>query len=86
VDGRGVPLSLVVSGANRHDVSQLDAVLDGVVVERPAGTVQNLCADAGYVGVPAHDTIVAHGYVPHVCPRNVEARQKREIPGYKARR
>jgi hypothetical protein len=35
VDGRGVPLSIVVTGANRHDVSQLAAVLDAVVVERP---------------------------------------------------
>jgi putative transposase len=35
VDGRGVPLSLVVTGANRHDVSQLEAVLDAIMVERP---------------------------------------------------
>jgi len=86
VDGRGVPLSLVVSGANRHDVSQLEAVLAGVVILRPAGIPQNLCADAGYAGEPAHETITAHGYVPHVCPRNVEAKEKREVPGYKARR
>ena len=31
VDGRGVPLSIVVTGANRHDVSQLEAVLDAIV-------------------------------------------------------
>ena len=35
VDGAGVPLSLVVTGANRHDVSQLEAVLDSIVIERP---------------------------------------------------
>ena len=27
-DGRGVPLSVVVTGANRHDVSQLEKVLN----------------------------------------------------------
>ena len=32
VDGRGVPLSLVVVGANRHDVTQVAAVLGGKVV------------------------------------------------------
>lgn len=44
VDGRGVPLSIVVTGANRHDVTQLAAVLDGRVV-RPARRVRDhLCA------------------------------------------
>ena len=35
VDGCGVPLSLVVSGANRHDVTQLEIVWDQIVIERP---------------------------------------------------
>ena len=30
-EGRGVPLSLLMSGAHRHDVSQLQAVLDAIV-------------------------------------------------------
>ena len=33
VDGAGV--SLVVTGANRHDVSQLETLLDSIVIERP---------------------------------------------------
>ena len=36
VDGRGVPLSLVVTGANAHDVTQIEAVRDAIVVKRPA--------------------------------------------------
>ncbi len=35
VDGRGVPLSLVVTGANAHDVTQIECVLDASVVKRP---------------------------------------------------
>jgi hypothetical protein len=35
VDGRGVPLSLVVTGANRHDVTQLELVLEEIIIERP---------------------------------------------------
>jgi hypothetical protein len=31
VDGAGVPLSLVVTGANRHDVSQLEPLLDASI-------------------------------------------------------
>ena len=48
VDGRGVPLSLLVSGANRHDVTQLEIVLDEIVIERPDDIEQHLCADKGY--------------------------------------
>ena len=45
-----IPLSLVVTGANRHDVSQLEAVLDAIVIVRPEETEQHLCADKGYHG------------------------------------
>jgi hypothetical protein len=65
VNGRGVPLSLVVTAANRHDVLQLEAVLDCIVVERPSPPIRrhkHLCADAGYTGAPALATIEAHGY------------------------
>ncbi len=47
VDGRGVPLSLVVTGANRHDVTQLELVLEEIVIARPEGIEQHLCADKG---------------------------------------
>ncbi len=35
VDERGVPLSITVTGANEHDMIQLEKVLDGIVVKRP---------------------------------------------------
>ena len=76
VDGRGVPLSIVVTGANRHDVSQLQAVLDGVMVNRPNPPQRrnkHLCADAGYTGAPALKIIEEHGYIPHVKGRGQEA-------------
>ena len=57
VDGRGVPLSIAVSGANLHDSKLLDRTLARVVVQRPEVTSwknqQYLCLDAGYVGYPA---------------------------------
>ena len=51
VDGRGVLLSLVVAGANRHDVTQLELVLDEIVINAPAKerVPQHLCADKGYL-------------------------------------
>ena len=86
VDEHGVPLSLVVIGANRHDVSKLERVLDQLVVLPPKEIKQNLCADKGYTGNTAKQVIEAHGYVPHVKERGEEIKAKKEIPGYRSRR
>lgn len=89
MDGRGVPLSLIVTGANRHDVTQLDAVLDAIEIERPAPPQRrhkHLCADNGYRGAPALATIELHDYIPHVQGRGQEARELRRKPHKRARR
>ena len=89
MDGRGVPLSLVVTGANRHDVSQLEAVLDGVMVKRAVPSQRrsrHLCADAGYTGAPALEVIEKHGYIPHVNGRGQEANELKRDLRKKARR
>ena len=89
MDGRGVPLSIIVTGANRHDVSQLGAVLDAIVVARPEPPERrnkHLCADAGYTGAPALRLIEEHGYIPHVRGRGEEAAEKKRHPTKRARR
>ena len=86
VDGRGVPLSLVVTGANRHDVTQLELVLEEIVIERPEDVEQHLCADKAYDGQPALQVIVSKGYIPHVKTRGQEVEQKKANPDWKARR
>ena len=87
VDARGAPLSIIVTGANRHDVTQLATTLDSIIVERPevrAYHPQNLCADAGFSGAPAHGQMVERGYQPHVRPRGEE--KVRRNKGYQPRR
>ncbi len=70
-----------------HDVKLLAATLDQVVMESPRSAEQrNLCADAGYKGVPAWNTVVLRNYQPHIQQRREEAYLKRTVPGYKARR
>jgi len=86
VDGRGAPLSLVVTGAHRHDVSQLEKVLDTRVASPPEQTEQNLCADKGYTGKPAKQIIESHGYIPHVKARGEEIASMKDVPGYRPRR
>lgn len=89
MDGRGVPLSIIVTGAHRHDVSQIEAVLDAIVVSRPAPPrrrSKHLCADAGYTGAPAHGIIEKHGYIVHVKGRGQEAEEQRRHPTKRTRR
>ena len=85
MDGRGVPLSIVVTGAHRHDVSQLERVLDAIVIDRPEGR-QHLCADKGYSGEPAQQAIKERNYIPHVKQRGQEIQERKTNPRRKAHR
>ena len=88
MDGCGVPLAAVLTGANRHDITQIENVLDGIVVTRPQSTpevLQHLCADKAYDSAKARDAIEDQGFVPHVRSRGEEKREK-ETNGQKARR
>lgn len=88
-EGKGIPIAVVVAGANRHDMKLLEDTLEAVVVERPEPTPenpQNLCADKGYDYPETHQKVVERGYIPHILSRGQEAQEKKEIPGYRARR
>jgi IS5 family transposase len=81
-------LSCIVTGAHRHDVSQLEAVLAAIMVKKPQPLCrsQHLCADAGYTGAPALRVIEQHRYLAHVKGRGQEAAQLKRDPTKKARR
>ena len=88
VDGRGAPLSLIVAGANRHDVKLLGLTLDALVVKRPRPTArhrQNLCVDKGYAGKPAEKEMRDRGYIPHVPQKGALKATRHRTKG-KARR
>ena len=80
MDGRGVPLSLVVTGANRHDSTQLELVLEEIVIDRPENVEQHLCADKAYDGRALLQVVVSKGYVPHVKTRGQEILEKKKNP------
>jgi putative transposase len=51
VDGKGVPLGVVVSGANKHDMKLTKTTLQNVVIDKPEPTIkskQHICLDRGY--------------------------------------
>lgn len=82
VDGRGVPLSVVVTGANIHDVLGLPETLRQRR-KAPEGVEQHLCADTGYIGNWPHAFMHVAGYVPHV---RSWCEEKKLAPGSKPRR
>ena len=89
MDGRGVPLSLIVSAANVNDGKRLDEVLSAIIVKRkcpPLRRSKHLCADAAYRSAECLRIIEQHGYIPHVVDRRKEVEVKRRDPKKKARR
>ncbi len=88
MDGRGVPLSIIVTAANVNDGKRLDAVLSAIVVKRkrPPTRRNKLCADAGYRSAENLRVINDHGYIGHVVDRREEIATKRRDPTKKARR
>ena len=86
-DASGIPLSVVLDGANRHDIKLLEKTLDKMVIFRPEVTddkPQNLCLDAGYTG--AEKIISDRRYILHIRSRNKEKEEKINNPDFKARR
>ena len=86
-DEKGLPLSVVLSGANTHDIKLLEETLDKIVVSRPAVCElhpQNLCLDAGYTG--SARSIEVRQYTAHIRPRGEERKEIERNPDFKARR
>lgn len=76
VDERGVPLGLVVSGANTPDGKLLEATLTSTPIERPDPneTPQDLCLDKAYSDAPSAEVAEMLGYGLHV-PDKVNAKK-----------
>ena len=78
-DKKGVPLSIVITAANTHDMKATTETLDCIVTKRrPPPTKkkkqqqqqqQNLCLDKGYNYPEIEHEVVKRGYVPHIRQR-----------------
>lgn len=86
-DADGIPLALVVDGANRHDSKLLKATVEAVVVRRPKPTrnrPQHMCLDKGYDYPVVDDYLEDKKYVAHISRIGTTPRKKRR--GERARR
>jgi hypothetical protein len=83
VEGHGVPLSLVVTRDHRHDIPQLAAVLETIIVAQPLPSEEGpkkLSAAKDYGGKPAQESMVERHYLPRVIPKDRETHAKRLFP------
>jgi putative transposase len=81
-EGHGLPLAIVVAGANVPDMKLAAPTLDALVVERPDPTTaqpQHLCLDAGYdYDLPRFAAEQRH-YVTHIRPRGEDRANARSL-------
>jgi len=88
VDGAGVPLGLVIDGANVHDKWLVAPTLASIPIDRPAPrrrTPQHLCLDKGYDYRDIRELVALNHYIAHIKARGEEVVLKKTA-GFKARR
>jgi putative transposase len=73
-EAKGIPVAVLVTGANRHDMTQLAALLDATVVEPAPAVPPHLALDRGYDYQACRDEAVARGYTAHIPPKASAAR------------
>jgi transposase len=82
-DGRGRPLSVVLTPGQSHESTQLGAVLDAIRVARPEGSAgrprkrpERLIADRGY-SFPRCRRLLRQRGIPHTIPERRDQRERR---------
>jgi len=81
-EGKGIPLAVVLSGANRTDMKKLADLLDARMVEVPAAVeTPHLCLDRGYDYAACREAATTRGYTAHIPPK-ASAAQPLPPPGH----
>lgn len=83
-DANALPLSLVVAGANTHDIKLVMDTLDVLQTVKPRKKL-NLCLDKGYEAQWLKTYLKSRGYEPHILSRKEESEAIRDT-GFKAYR
>lgn len=88
-DAKGIPLSIAVDGANRHDMKMSRETLESIKAKRPKPTKkkkQNLCLDKGYDFNEVRELAMEFEFTLHLRSRGEEAKEIKKKAGQKARR
>ena len=92
-DRNGIPLSVVITSANTHDVTIAIDTVDSIIIERPSSSLmtttttnrnkkkkQNLCLDKAYHSKEIEQEIIRRGYIPHIRHRREKKKLNRRHP------
>jgi transposase len=96
-DKNGIPLSVIITSANSHDIKAITDVIDNAVLNRPSNVSftkkktmrkhhqqQHLCLDRAYSSELLENEIIRRGYVPHI-PYKRKRGQNKEDNTYQKR-
>jgi putative transposase len=86
-DKQGIPLSVVITSANTHDIKAVTDVIDNSVIrqhslssfrkKKTRKQYRHLCLDRAYSSKSIEKEIIKRGYVPHI-PYKRKREQKKE--------
>lgn len=89
VDGRGVPLSVVVTAANVNDHVALPELLNNHAIVRPPPSFaepQHICLDAAFDNDLTRWVLCREYYLAHISPKGGRDEEEALHPGGQARR
>jgi transposase len=75
-DGQGIPLPIIITAANTHNMKAAIGVLDNIVVKRPSSKFkerQNLYLDKGYDFLKIESSVIKKGYMSHIPHRGEQS-------------
>jgi putative transposase len=88
-EGNGLPVAVVVAGANRNDFKLFQETMNNIVVQRPTPgeeSPQGICLDKGYDVREVKEAVNALGLLPHIRTCGEEKKEKEVNPGFRAHR
>lgn len=89
VESAGIPIGVVVDGANRNDFKLARRTIAAIVPRRPRPTKRNpqgMCLDKGYDYGEVRELLREFGFTAHIRTRGEEAKALKRHVGARARR
>jgi putative transposase len=68
-EAQGIPVAILVTGANRTDMKKLADLLDATVIEPTPTVPPHLALDRGYDYASCRAEATARGYTAHIPPK-----------------
>ena len=88
-EAQGIPVGLVVAGANINDFKLARETIESIPIKRPRPKreqPQNLCLDKGYDYAEIYSLVREFRFTGHIRARGEEAKAIKKRAGFRARR